>query len=53
MLAISIPSDNLCLDQEIKEHIYDRAIFVITVVERWTSSYRIYDRQNVPASDVS
>ncbi len=36
----------------IKENINGRAIFVIVVVERWASFYCIYDRQNVPASDI-
>ncbi len=53
MLAISIPSDDLCLHCKIKENINGRAIFVIVGVERWASFYRIYDRQNVLASDIS
>ncbi len=53
MLAISISSDYLCLHKKIKENINGRAIFVIVVVERWASFYRIFDRQNVPASDIS
>ncbi len=53
MLAISIPSAGLCLHWKNKENIYGRTIFVIVVVERWASFYRIYDRQNVPASDIS
>ncbi len=36
-----------------KENIDGRTIFMIVVVERWASFYRIYDRQNVPASDIS
>ncbi len=39
--------------QKIKENINGRAIFAIVVVERWAPFYRIYDRQNVPASDIS
>ncbi len=53
MLAISIPSDGLCLQYKNKEHIDGRTIFMIVVVERLASFYRIYDRQNVPASDIS
>ncbi len=53
MLAISISSDNSCLNKNIKENINGRAIFVIVVVELWASFYRIFDRQNVPASDIS
>ncbi len=52
MLVISIMSDNLCLHQNIVEKFYGRAIFVIVVIERWTSFYRIYDRQNVLASNI-
>ncbi len=37
----------------IKENINGRAIFVIVVVERWAPFYRIFDRQNVAASDIS
>ncbi len=53
MLVISILSDDLCLHKKIKENINVRAIFVIVVVERWAPFYRIFDRQNVPASDFS
>ncbi len=53
MLAISSPSDDLYLHLIIKENINGRAIFVMVVVEHWASFYRIYDRQNVPASDIS
>ncbi len=41
------------LTQKIKENINATAIFVIVVVERWASFYRIFDRQNVQASDIS
>ncbi len=53
MLAISISSNYLCLHKKIKENINGRASFVIVVVERWASFYRIFDGQNVPASDIS
>ncbi len=53
MLAISISSDDLCLHKKITEIINGGAIFVIMVVERWASFYRIFDRQNVLASDIS
>ncbi len=53
MLAISNSSDDLCLHKKIKENINGRANFVIVVVVRWASFYRIFDRQNVPASDIS
>ncbi len=53
MLAISISSDDLFLHKNIKENINGRAIFVIVVVERGASFYRIFDWQNVPASDIS
>ncbi len=53
MFAVLIPSDDSCLHKKIKETINGRAIFVIAVVERWASFYRIDDRQNVPASDIS
>ncbi len=53
MLPISISYDDLCLHKKIKKNINGRAIFVIVVVERWASFYRIYDRQNVPASGIS
>ncbi len=53
MLAISISSYDLCLHKRIKENINGRAIFVIVVVERWASFYGIFERQNVPASDIS
>ncbi len=43
---------NACIEK-IKESINGRAIFVIVVVERWVSFYRIFDRENVPASDIS
>ncbi len=36
-----------------KENINDRAIFVIVVVERRASLYRIFDLQSVPASEIS
>ncbi len=52
MLVISIPSDNLCLHQEIVENINGRAIFVTVVIERRTSFFRIYDRQNDLASNI-
>ncbi len=50
MLAISISSDGLCLHKNIQENINGGAIFVIMLVERWASFYRIFGRQNVPAS---
>ncbi len=50
---MSIPSDDICLHQNIVENINGRSIFVIIVIERWTTFYRIYDRQNVLASDIS
>ncbi len=53
MRVISISFDDLCLHKKIKEDINGRAIFVIVVVERWAPFYRIFDRQNVPASDIS
>ncbi len=53
MLAISISSDDLCLHKEIKDNIDGRAIFVIVVIEHWASFYRIFDQENVPASDIS
>ncbi len=53
MLVISILSDNLCLHQGIMENTNGRAIFVIVMIERWTSFYRIHDRQNVLASNIS
>ncbi len=53
ILVISISSDGLCLHKKIKENINRRAIFVMMVVERWAPLYRIFDRQNVPASDIS
>ncbi len=53
MLVNSIPSTDLCLHQKIKESVNGRAIFVIVVVERWASCYRVYDRQNCLASDIS
>ncbi len=34
MLVISIPSADLCLNQQIEENVNGRAIFVIVVVER-------------------
>ncbi len=37
----------------IKENINGRAILVIAVVEGWASIYSVYNRQNVPASDIS
>ncbi len=51
MLVISIPSADLCLQQKM-ENVNGRAIFVIVVVERWASFYRIYDRQNKLASNI-
>ncbi len=51
MLVISISSDDFCLHPKIEENINGRAIFVIVVVERQASVYRIYDRQNVLASN--
>ncbi len=42
MLVISFSSDDLCLHQKIVENINGRAIFVIVVIECWTSFYRIY-----------
>ncbi len=53
MLAISISIDDLCLHKKIKENIDGRAIFVIVLVERWASFYRVFDGQNIPASDIS
>ncbi len=53
MLVISILSDYLFLYKKIKENINCGAIFVIVVVERWASFYRIFDRQIVPTSDIS
>ncbi len=53
MLVISIPSADQCSHQNIEENVNGIAIFVIVVVERWAPFYRIYDRQNVPASDIS
>ncbi len=53
MLAISIASVYLCLHKKIKENINGRAIFVIVMVEPGASFFRIFDRQNVPASDIS
>ncbi len=53
MLAVSIPSTDLCLHQKIEENFNGRAIFVVVVVERWASFYRINDGQNVLASDIS
>ncbi len=53
MLAISISYDDYCLHEKIKVNINGRAIFVIVVVERWALFYRIFGRQNVPASDIS
>ncbi len=53
MLVTSIPSADLCLNQKIEENVNGWAIFVIGVVERWISFYRIYDRQNDLASDIS
>ncbi len=53
MLVISIPSDDLFVLQKIEEDINGKAIFVIVVVERWTSFYRIYGLQNVLASNIS
>ncbi len=53
MVIISILSTDLCLHKIIKENINGRAIFVIVVVERWAPFYRIFDRRNVPASEIS
>ncbi len=52
MPFISIPSSDLCLHQKINENVKGRAIFVIVVVERWASFYRIHDRKNVRASNI-
>ncbi len=53
MLVISIPFAELCLHLKIEEDVNGRAISLIVVVERWTSFYRIHDRQNVLAPDTS
>ncbi len=53
MHVISFPSDDFCLHQKIVENINVRATFAIVVIERWTSFCRIYDRQNVLASNIS
>ncbi len=53
MFVIFIPSDDLWVHPKIEENGNGRAIFVIMVVERWASFYRIFHRQNVPASDIS
>ncbi len=53
MLVISIPSDDECLHQKIAENISGRTVIVIVVIDRWTPFYRIYDRQNVLASNIS
>ncbi len=52
MLVVSISSDGLFLAPKNEENIVDKAIFVIVVVGRWASFYRIYDRQNVLASKI-
>ncbi len=41
------------LAKRIKENLNDRAIFVIVVFERGATFNRIFDRQNVPDSDIS
>ncbi len=46
------PTINACT-KIIKENINGRAIFVIVAVERLASFYRIFDQENVPASDIS
>ncbi len=53
MLAISTPAYDLCLHQKIVENINGRAIFMIVMIKRRHSFYRINDRQNVPASNIS
>ncbi len=53
MLVISIPSDLLFLYQNINENISGTANIVIVVVGRWVAFYRVYDRQNVLASNIS
>ncbi len=53
MLAIFIPSTELCLHQKNDESVNGRTIFVIVVVERWASFYRIHDRHSVLAADIS
>ncbi len=52
MLFISSPSDDLCLHQKIVENSNGRAIFVIVVIERWTSFYRLYDRLSALISNI-
>ncbi len=52
MFVIFIPSDDLCVHPKIEENVNGRAIFVIKVVERWASFYRLFPRQNVPTSDI-
>ncbi len=53
MFVISIPSADLCLHLKNEENVNGSSISVIVVVERWASLYRINDRQNVLASDIS
>ncbi len=53
MLVISIPSDDLRSHQKIVENINGRAIFVILVIERWTSFYGIFDWKKVLTSNIS
>ncbi len=53
MLVISIPSADLSLHQKSDENVNGGATFVVLVIERWASFYRIYDRQNVLASDIT
>ncbi len=53
MFAISISSDNLCLHKKINKTSMVEPVFVIVVAERWVSFYRIFDRQNVSASELS
>ncbi len=53
MLVISISSADLWLHQKIEENVNGRVIFVIMGIERWAPFYRIHDRANVLASDIS
>ncbi len=53
MPFLSIPSADFCLQQTINENVNGRAIFEIVVVERRASFYRIHDRKNVRASNIS
>ncbi len=52
MLVIYIRSADLRLHHKIEEHVIARTIFVIVVVERCASFYRIYDRPNFRDSDI-